>query len=184
MLAKTPLAGDNINVPAACAIPFRPYCGGVVMRMRNVSEYMLVLALCLVSFCKCLHCHFVKAPVQSYWQLQAAKKVALAVTYQTSATCQPGLSEYYQDKTIIDCNRVTATIRHTLQTRRLPRVLMSCSKSRIGVMRRNVDSCWDATRNGLRLSSWRCMWMWRRRSVSTPRHNVSNRCWTRHNKYL
>ena len=42
------LAGDKINAPAACAVPFRPYCGGVVTRTRNVSEYMLVLALCLV----------------------------------------------------------------------------------------------------------------------------------------
>jgi len=28
---------------------FRPYCGDVVTRTRNVSEYMLVLALCLVN---------------------------------------------------------------------------------------------------------------------------------------
>ena len=48
MPAKTPLAGDNIDAPAACAVPFRPYCGGVVTRTQNVSEYMLVLALCLV----------------------------------------------------------------------------------------------------------------------------------------
>jgi len=48
MPAKTPLAGDKIDAPAACAVPFRPYCGGVVTRTRNVSEYMLVLALCLV----------------------------------------------------------------------------------------------------------------------------------------
>jgi len=48
MPAKTPLAGDKIDGPAACAVPFRPYCGGVVTRTRNVSEYMLVLALCLV----------------------------------------------------------------------------------------------------------------------------------------
>jgi len=27
MPAKTPLAGDKIDVPAACAVPFRPYCG-------------------------------------------------------------------------------------------------------------------------------------------------------------
>ena len=27
MPAKTPLAGDNIDAPAACAVPFRPYCG-------------------------------------------------------------------------------------------------------------------------------------------------------------
>ena len=49
MPAKTPLAGDNIDALAVCAVPFRPYCGGVVMRMRNVSEYMLVLALCIVE---------------------------------------------------------------------------------------------------------------------------------------
>ena len=45
----TPLAGDKIDAPAACTVPFRPYCGGVVTRTRNVSEYMLVLALCLVA---------------------------------------------------------------------------------------------------------------------------------------
>ena len=44
----TPLAGDKIDAPAECAIPFRPYCGGVATRTQNVSEYMLVLALCLV----------------------------------------------------------------------------------------------------------------------------------------
>jgi len=32
------------------AVPFRPYCAGVATRTRNVSEYMLVLAVCLVSF--------------------------------------------------------------------------------------------------------------------------------------
>jgi len=31
------------------AVPFRPYCAGVATRTRNVSEYMLVLALCLVA---------------------------------------------------------------------------------------------------------------------------------------
>ena len=45
----TLLAGDDIDGPTACAVPFRPYCGGVVTRTRNVSEYMLVLALCLVQ---------------------------------------------------------------------------------------------------------------------------------------
>jgi len=48
MSAKTPLASDKIDAPAACAVPFRPYCGGVVTRTRNVIEYMLVLTLCLV----------------------------------------------------------------------------------------------------------------------------------------
>jgi len=52
MPAKTPLASDNIDVPAACTVPFHPYCGDVVTHTRNVSEYMLVLALCLVTwFC-------------------------------------------------------------------------------------------------------------------------------------
>jgi len=47
----TLLAGDKTDALAACAVPFRPYCGGVIT--RNVSEYMLVLAvgLCLVYFC-------------------------------------------------------------------------------------------------------------------------------------
>jgi len=49
MPAKTPLAGDKIDAHVACAVPFRAYCGGVVTRTRNVSEYMLVLALCLVD---------------------------------------------------------------------------------------------------------------------------------------
>jgi len=48
MPAKTPLAGDKMDAPAACAVPFHPYSGGVVTRTRNISEYMLVLALCLV----------------------------------------------------------------------------------------------------------------------------------------
>jgi len=48
MPAKTPLAGDKINTPAAGAVPFRPYCRGAVTRTRNVCEYMLEFALCLV----------------------------------------------------------------------------------------------------------------------------------------
>jgi len=31
------------------AVPFRPYCAGVATRTRNASEYMLLLALCLVN---------------------------------------------------------------------------------------------------------------------------------------
>jgi len=46
--AKTPLTGDNMDASAACTIPFCPYGGGVVTRTQNVSEYMLVLALCLL----------------------------------------------------------------------------------------------------------------------------------------
>jgi len=33
----TALAGDKIDAPAACAVPFRPYCGGVVMRTQNAK---------------------------------------------------------------------------------------------------------------------------------------------------
>jgi len=40
--AKTPLTGDKIDAPAACAVPFRPYRGGLVTRTQNVSEFMLV----------------------------------------------------------------------------------------------------------------------------------------------
>ena len=47
--AKTPLTGDKIDAPAACALPFRPYGGGVITRTRNFGEYMLVLALCIVQ---------------------------------------------------------------------------------------------------------------------------------------
>jgi len=32
-LAKTPLAGDKIDAPAACAVPFCPYCGGVTVKV-------------------------------------------------------------------------------------------------------------------------------------------------------
>ena len=49
MPTKTPLSGDKIDAPAACAVPFRPHRGGVVTRTRNVSDYMLVLALCLFN---------------------------------------------------------------------------------------------------------------------------------------
>ena len=50
------LAGNKIDAPAACAVPFCPYCGGVVIRTRNVSECMVGLALCLViiiNYYKC-----------------------------------------------------------------------------------------------------------------------------------
>ena len=56
MPAKTPLASDKLDAPAACAtlsattpFHFARAAGGVVTRTRNVSEYMLILALCLVS---------------------------------------------------------------------------------------------------------------------------------------
>ena len=39
------------------AVPFRPYCTGVATWTRNVSEYMLVLALCLVFISHSSHCN-------------------------------------------------------------------------------------------------------------------------------
>ena len=41
-------SGNPPDVICNEAVPFRPYCAGVATRTRNVSEYMLVLALCLV----------------------------------------------------------------------------------------------------------------------------------------
>ena len=38
---------DKVDAPF---LSFRPYFGSVVTRTRNVSEYMLVLALCLVNY--------------------------------------------------------------------------------------------------------------------------------------
>jgi len=59
MPAKTPLTSDNAccvrNVKCIEAVPFRPYCGGVVTLTRTVSEYMLVLALCLVRIIDIAH---------------------------------------------------------------------------------------------------------------------------------
>ena len=67
MPAKTPLASDKIDAPAACAVPFRPYCGGVVTQMRNVSKYMLVLALCLVLFYVSVSVLFIDRCQASSW---------------------------------------------------------------------------------------------------------------------
>ena len=44
MRAKTPLTSGNIDAPAACAVPFRPYCGGVVTRERE-----MLASTCLYS---------------------------------------------------------------------------------------------------------------------------------------
>ena len=67
--AKTPLAGDKINAPAACAVPFRPYCGGVVTPTRNVSQYMLVLALCLARNSGALGvCEILLTSQESSWE--------------------------------------------------------------------------------------------------------------------
>jgi len=41
MPAKTPLAGDKIGAPAACAIPFRPYCRGVVIEREMLASTCL-----------------------------------------------------------------------------------------------------------------------------------------------
>jgi len=65
----SPLAGDEIDAPAACAVPFRPYCGGVVTRTRNVSEYMLVLALCLVAVCT----HVTPVDCVNYYEIYCQK---------------------------------------------------------------------------------------------------------------
>jgi len=72
MPAKTPLASDKIDAPAVCAVPFHPCCRGVVTRTRIVSEYMLVLALCLVLLFSAtpqpFYCHFSWTTQVSRWQ--------------------------------------------------------------------------------------------------------------------
>ena len=42
---KTPLAGDKIDAPAACAVPFRPYCGGL-QREREMLASTCLYWLC------------------------------------------------------------------------------------------------------------------------------------------
>ena len=58
------------------AVPFRPYCGGVVTRTRNVSEYMpqymLVLALCLIK--KAVKTQLHKVESSDNWQSVAVLK--------------------------------------------------------------------------------------------------------------
>jgi len=42
-------------------VSFRPYCARVATRTQNVSEYMLVLALCLVENSDDVHTHTIRA---------------------------------------------------------------------------------------------------------------------------
>ena len=95
MPTKTPLAGDKIDAPAACAVPFCPYCGGVVTRTRNVSEYMLVLALCLVSIC-----------IQAY-------PVTSNRHHRSSGDCLEGKRENYQVCSVQYCVQQLCTVNCT-----------------------------------------------------------------------
>jgi len=91
MPAKTPLASDKIDTPAACTIPFCPYCGGFVKRMQNVSEYMLVLAICLVysvaSWCHSVdvnpvrHTHMVSKRQSSHFY---ARRACTTINHQSA----------------------------------------------------------------------------------------------------
>jgi len=76
MPANTPLTSDKIDAPAACATlsattPFHfvHTAGGVVTRTRNVSEYMLVLASCLVLSCVAATCRLLINEYQSITQV-------------------------------------------------------------------------------------------------------------------
>jgi len=54
-----PSMGGVLNITAAAwTADFHGWRSGSIMRTQNVSEYMLVLALCLVGHCsdKCRHC--------------------------------------------------------------------------------------------------------------------------------
>ena len=50
---EDPLTGDNMDAPAACVSSILSILRGVLTRARNVSEYMIVLALCLVMAALC-----------------------------------------------------------------------------------------------------------------------------------
>ena len=47
-------------------VPFRPYCAGVATRTRNVSEYMLVVALCLVSLSSETSCIYRRCSISDH----------------------------------------------------------------------------------------------------------------------
>jgi len=50
--AGWPVTGGVVNITAAAWTPgFQWWRSGNITRTQNVSEYMLVLALCLVSLC-------------------------------------------------------------------------------------------------------------------------------------
>jgi len=67
------------------AVPFRPHCRGVVMWIRNVSEYMLVLALCLVKEAHLLHLYFhegIKTPLSLIcWRYSSTVVVTFAQSW-------------------------------------------------------------------------------------------------------
>lgn len=65
---------------------------------------------------------------------------------------------------------------HDVKTKCKPFTLIVRSKNRIGLTFSKCDRSRMPTLNGLRSSSWRCRWIWRRRSVSIDRHNGSKRC--------
>jgi len=46
------------------AVPFRPYCAGVATRTLNVSEYMLVAALCLVILVTVKSCEIFSSHIE------------------------------------------------------------------------------------------------------------------------
>ena len=54
------------------AVPFRPYCGGVVTRTPNVSEYMLVLVLCLVTIISRVASLYIERKRDDYWYSHVA----------------------------------------------------------------------------------------------------------------
>jgi len=77
MPAKTSLAGDKIDAPATAPFHF-VHTAGVVTRTRNVSEYVLVLALCLVLLAN-VHVRYMLSPVRLS-SISLSLSVCLSVT--------------------------------------------------------------------------------------------------------
>ena len=60
-VAGWPLTGGVLNITEAVwTAGFQRWHSGEIMRMQNVSEYMLVLAVCLVYF-TVQHCRMIRA---------------------------------------------------------------------------------------------------------------------------
>jgi len=104
MPAKTPLASDADN--ACCvrdvicneAVPFRPYCAGVVTRTRNVSEYMPVLAVRLVIIVRMQAKHeALKEEYATFERILRETEDSLQRVNAERAHCASELSEVQRD---------------------------------------------------------------------------------------
>ena len=81
------------------AVPFRPYCGGVITRTRNVSEYMLVLAVSLVANAKtclfvCLWLTATKTKFTEAPKVTSSSSTVMLTEPETGSTQRQGVRLY------------------------------------------------------------------------------------------